>query len=217
METSPVVKLTFFGEPRTKKNSAQLFGRGARPVILPSREYLDWLDLQLAEKAMIKEDLGDFIPIQGPVVIELRVFRKRNSGDLTGFVEAVQDAIQSDVWQCGRDTYKMVEAFKRNKKTGAKIPVLVKRFDCHKKFVSDDPIRICPNCKYPKMRQSRKGLGIVVDDSQIVEAHLFNDIDKKNPRIEFAISKVLSRKLGFFDLPAEEEEEEEEEDDADEA
>ncbi len=186
----PTVKLILFGAGQTKKNRPQLFGKGTGPIIIPSQDYLDWLDLQLEEKALLKQDLGDAIPLRGPVSLYMTVFRKQDAGDLFGFADAVADAIQSDSWQCQRLTYRTVIKFQKNKKTSVKLPVESKEFDCHKKFVGDEAVLVCPVCGFLKMKRSRKGLGIIVDDKQIVESHLKLDIDRQNPRIELSIVTI---------------------------
>jgi hypothetical protein len=197
------MRLTLAGEPRGKKDRPQLFATGGKPRMIPNQEYTDWLEAQLAEKHLIKQDLGDSIPLRGAVVIEIHVYRKANTGDLSNFVDAVGDAIQSDVWQCQNPKFAMVETKQTNKRTKVVITTKSKKSECRKKVVSDAPVLRCPTCNWPVMRRSRKGLGIIEDDRQIQEGHTFLHIDKANPRIEIELALIPKAQSSLFEAPAE--------------
>ena len=176
--------------PATKKNSPQIFGRGrgARAIVLPSAPYLAWFKDILQDKATLKAALGDLIPFTVPVSISAAIYRKKNVGDFTGFTDAIGDALQSDVWQCGRATSRPVTVRTKNSRTGIVVERQGRKSDCKKKFISDERIQICPVCKYQGMNKKRQGLGIITDDRLIAHwdgTRLY--VDANNPRIELDI------------------------------
>ena len=95
----------------------------------------------------------------------------------------------------------------KNKRTGVVIITKSKKSACRKKIVSDTAILLCPHCGC-KMKKQRKGLGIILDDSQI-QRHANNvlDIDKANPRIEVEIRKIAAPQPSLFEEPIEDEDE----------
>ena len=179
--------------PRTKKNSAQVFGqgKGMRAVMLPNPAYVEWFEDILTYKAEIKKLFGDTIPIAGPVKMSMIVYREAETGDLGGYFDAVADALQVDVWQCQNPSFEMVETKTRNKKTGVMVPKMSRKSDCAKKIASDVPFAVCPLCR-STMKRKRQGLGLIVDDRQIVEGMEPFKLakDKLNPRIEIILETL---------------------------
>ena len=96
------------GAPRSKKNSPRVFNngpmcrtcgkRGGFPKVLPSLAYEEWEAAALRECLVIAPKLraaGVDLPIVHPVGIEALIYRDRNVGDLSNFLEAVGDMLQA--------------------------------------------------------------------------------------------------------------------------
>lgn len=164
-----VYRITLAGSPpRTKKNSPQIirFGKTARPVLVPSEAYLAWFRDVLTLKTSIHSQL-DCLPIAEPVSIAAAIYRDAERGDWTGYVDAIADAIQTDVWQCQADKCKA-------KTISLRVPVA------------------CPQCgERLRIKHTRKGLAIILDDSQIVHwdgTRLLTDPTR--PRVELTITTI---------------------------
>lgn len=96
------------GIPRTKKTSNRVVNigpmcrtcgkRGGFPKVLPSLAYEEWLSAAQGQLNVIKERLvawGAVLPIEAPVGIEAHIYRDRNVGDLSNFLEAIGDMLQA--------------------------------------------------------------------------------------------------------------------------
>lgn len=100
------------GAPRTKKNSPRIVTiprKGALrchtcghmtgfPRILPSEAYEEWESAALRECLVIRPVLtaaGFTLPITSPIGIEALIYRDRNVGDLSNYLEAVADMLQA--------------------------------------------------------------------------------------------------------------------------
>lgn len=97
------------GAPRTKKNSQRIItipAKGAHrchacghlkgfPKVLPSEAYEAWEAAALREIMTIKPRLGIDLPITGPVSVEALIYRERDVGDLSNYLEAVADMLQA--------------------------------------------------------------------------------------------------------------------------
>lgn len=96
------------GAPRSKKNSPRVVNigpmcrtcgkRGGFPKVLPSLAYEEWEAAALRECMMIKPKLiaaGIELPILHPVGVEALIYRDRNVGDLSNFLEAIGDMLQA--------------------------------------------------------------------------------------------------------------------------
>lgn len=94
------LKVTLFGAPRTLKTSPVIVRHVNRPVLLPSEAYREWLKVQLWSKMALRSSLGNRVPVTEPCSINAQVYRESNTGDWTGFVQAIADAIQAEVWTC---------------------------------------------------------------------------------------------------------------------
>lgn len=94
--------------PRTKKNSQRIVSmgkqcrvcgkRGGFPKVLPSLAYEEWLESALVQCHGIRQALtnwGAVLPIEAPVGIEAHIYRDRNVGDLSNFLEAIGDMLQA--------------------------------------------------------------------------------------------------------------------------
>lgn len=172
------INLTLPSPPRTKKAHPQLIM--GRAVVLPSEQYTAWLKSQLQWKAELKAALASAIPITTPVSITALIYREARTGDWTGYVDAIADALQSDVWQCQRPEQGS------NK--------------CRKKMVTDQAPTRCLHCGWPMPKRTRKGLGIISDDKLIQHwdgTRLL--VDKANPRVELAISVIPTEQPALFE------------------
>lgn len=180
--------------PRCKKNNPQIFGqgKGMRAIMLPSEAFTEWFNDILTYKPAIKDLFGPKIPIEGPVSLSAIFYREAEQGDIFGYLDAVADAIQVDVWQCTNPKFKMVEVKSKDKKTGISTSRMSQKSDCAKRFPSDVPIARCPNCDWAPMKRHRRGLGIIIDDKQIVQLENCEvRKDKVNPRIELVLTTIL--------------------------
>jgi Holliday junction resolvase RusA-like endonuclease len=97
------------GAPRTKKTHSRIISipiKGKHrchacghmpgfPKILPSEAYEAWEAAALREMMTIKPRLGIELPITGPVGVEALIYRDRNVGDLSNYLEAVADMLQA--------------------------------------------------------------------------------------------------------------------------
>jgi Holliday junction resolvase RusA-like endonuclease len=97
------------GPPRTKKNSGRIVvipTKGSRrchacghmsgfPKILPSEAYEAWEVGAIRELMEIKPRLGVELPITAPVSIEALIYRKRDTGDIVGYLQAIGDMLQA--------------------------------------------------------------------------------------------------------------------------
>jgi hypothetical protein len=182
------------GRPVTKKTSNQLVhipgkrtedfhicpackqevGRGRGfDKILPSKAFQEWLDAACLQGPTIRYALtnaGARLPIVDPVSMKIRVYRQTAVGDICGFLQSVCDAIQAPMYSfpCPK---------------------------CHKKTLSADVRGVkCSECgaALHQGKQSRQGLGIIMDDAQIKStdgSRLL--IDRDNPRVEITIEEFL--------------------------
>lgn len=187
-------KFTILSAPRTKKTSAQIFhipgkrgdnfhvcpackqevGRNRGfDKIMPSKAFEEWMKSACLQGASIRHALitaGIQLPIKEPVAMKLTVFRAAASGDICGFLQSACDAIQSPMYS---------------------FPCTA----CKKKTQSADHRGVkCTECgrQLTLGKQSREGIGIILDDVQIKStdgSRLL--IDKVNPRIEITISEFL--------------------------
>jgi Holliday junction resolvase RusA-like endonuclease len=95
------------GPPRTKKTSNRIVSigpmcrtcgkRGGFPKVLPSEAYEAWESSALRECVPIKIALraaGIDLPIVHPISVEALIYRERNVGDLSNYLEAVADMLQ---------------------------------------------------------------------------------------------------------------------------
>lgn len=173
----PVYRITLAGSaPRTKKNHATIvrMGKFERPALIPSEPFQAWFKDILTLKPSIHAQL-EGLPITDPVSVQALVYRDANVGDWTGYVDAIADAIQTDVWQCQRDGC-------RSKTTARRVPVA------------------CPKCgERLRIKHARKGLAIILDDSQIVHwdgTRLLKD--SVRPRVELTITTIADEQKGLF-------------------
>lgn len=68
------------------------------PKVLPSLAYEQWEAAALREMLTIRPKLcaaGFQFPILGPVAVEAIIYRERNTGDLSNYLEAVGDFLQA--------------------------------------------------------------------------------------------------------------------------
>lgn len=153
-----IISITIPGAPRTKKTSQRIvrFGKNREHIrVLPSEEYEAWFARTLLYKGRIRRELREApLPLSGPIHVQAVFYRERAAGDLTGFMQAIADALQ-------------VEKFRRNKK-GQLVKV-------------------------------RDGLGIIQDDSQIVNWDGTRaEKDPERPRIEVTIAPLGAEQEGLF-------------------
>lgn len=199
------IQAVILGPPRTKKNSATIVhipgkrgedfhkcekcgqevgrGRGFNKL-LPSDSFQEWLKEACLQGPKIRFDLqkaGVKLPISVPVSVKMLIYRQRDTGDIFGFYDAVADGLQAPMY-----------AF----------PCAA----CKKKTLSADHRGVkCSECgvQLHLGKQSREGMGIILDDSQIKStdgSRLL--IDKVNPRVEIEISDFLEVPVqaeGLFD------------------
>jgi hypothetical protein len=142
--------------------------------VQPSDAYKAWFDEMLLYRGRIQsllKERGVKLPVADPVLVRMGIYRDRNSGDLFGFAQAVADAIQAELWKCGY---------------------------CNKRTAI---LANCPHCKgsIAGMSQARKGLGLILDDKQIVrdESELF--LDPKRPRVEITIETLSAPQPTLFE------------------
>jgi hypothetical protein len=173
------LRITLAGSPpRTKKNHATIvrMGKHQRPALIPSEAYQQWFKDVLTLKPVIQAQLAGKLPIEGPVSIAAAVYRDAERGDWTGYVDAIADAIQTSTWQCPESACK------------SKVTLPLK------------PMR-CPTCGrgFMAAKETRKGLGLILDDSQIVHwdgTRLLKD--SARPRVELTITIIPDPQKGLF-------------------
>ena len=164
------------GPPRTKKTSLRVVtipGRnGARGFtkILPSEAFEEWLQCALLQGGQIRYELqrlGYKLPIASPVSISAQFFRQADTGDTTGFYQSLADALHAPQY----------------------------RFKCTCGAPGQNSYTLQPiNCRSCTRlilhgKESRKGLGIIRDDSQISHwdgSRLF--VDRHRPRVEVTLT-----------------------------
>jgi hypothetical protein len=161
--------------PRTKKNSPMIVRGMKHPVLLPSQAYTDWLRDILKSRQAIHEALvaqGATLPIRDTVSVRAIISRDRNVGDWLGFMQAVGDALQCSIYRCQRAI-------------------------CGMKFYAAPVGKVC-GCGSP-VKQTRKGLGVIVDDKQIAFfAGVPLELDRVNPRVEIELAVLESPQASLF-------------------
>ncbi len=95
------------GSPRTKKTSQRIVqikakgdGRGFTKI-LPSEAHEQWFKAAMLQAPFIRMALksaGFELPIAAPVNVCAIFYLERNSGDLTGFMQALADYLQEPRW-----------------------------------------------------------------------------------------------------------------------
>lgn len=158
--------------PRTKKNSPVIVRGLKQPILLPSEAYREWLAAILPLKASIRASIPG-LPIVGDVAVQALFYRDRQTGDCTGYYEALADAIQSDVWACGK---------------------------CKSRTPSDRTPGCCSKCgERFDLKLKARGLGIIQNDRQIQHwdgSRLL--VDSARPRIELVITTIDPPQKGLF-------------------
>ena len=171
------IAITLPGPPRTKKTHGRIVKvKSGRQFVLPSESYEAWLKSMLSYGPQIRAELagqGVTLPISGPVSIEMTVYRQFTSGDLAGFIAAVHDAIQEPEYLC----------------SGCKHKVLQSRLLAH--------TAVC-GAHLPK--QTRKGMGLIEDDRDIMHGNEALRTDKANPRVELIIRPLREIRQGEFEF-----------------
>lgn len=161
--------------PRTKKNSPRMIPHLRFPKLLPSEAYVAWLDGLARGAAALSAALkaeGVELPISDWVGIRAHVYRDRAVGDLTGFLDAIGDAIQVSQWQCS---------------------------ECRQKFDYEPTVLTHRHAGRIKFKKSRDGLGLILNDSQIRDwdgSRLLKDAAR--PRVELEISVYGAAQKGLF-------------------
>lgn len=84
--------LTIFTPPRTKKNHGQLVTlKNGRQMMLPSKAYVAF---EKEVVKFVKEHFPDFKPINEPINFKCLFYKDKNyKADLTGYLQAIQDAL----------------------------------------------------------------------------------------------------------------------------
>lgn len=146
----------------------------------PSEGFEEWFNLIYPTRFQIQSELaalGVKLPILEPVAISALIYREADRGDWTGYVDAIADAIQAELWQCQL---------------------------CRKKTMV---LAGCPSCRasIAAMRHARKGLGIIGDDRQIEHwdgTRLMKDSTR--PRIELTVRTLAAPQASLFERQEEE-------------
>jgi Holliday junction resolvase RusA-like endonuclease len=106
------VRLIIMGRPRTKKTSANVAvnRKTGRRFPVASKYTKDWTSL--AQRQMRLQYTGPLLT--GPVIVNYRIYRGANMGDLGGFEAAIDDAMEGCVYKndkqiIGRATLKLVD------------------------------------------------------------------------------------------------------------
>lgn len=175
-------------KPTTKKTSSRITGLGKpchacgkRKIqrVMPSEQFEAFESAVLDEGAVIVPALrakGASLPIMEPVHVRAMFYRDANRGDWSGFVQALADVLQGERYTVA------CPKCERGRKIGFEI-VETGRFDLE-----------CLGCGHQwtgnatQAKLSRRGLGIIGDDSQIVHwdgTRLL--IDRERPRIEVEV------------------------------
>lgn len=143
--------------------------------IHPSDAYQTWFDTLYLHRTSIQSALttkGARLPILDEISIEAHFYRDVDRGDALGYEQALADAMQADQWKCG---------------------------NCKKKTII---LANCPHCRgsIAAMTHSRKGLGIIGDDAQVVHwdgSRLHKDAAR--PRIEVVIRTLTAPQASLFE------------------
>lgn len=173
------IKLVSYGDggvipPRTKKNSPQIIPKIKHPVLVPSKAFTEWAKGVIRSAGTIQRQIeaaGIKLPIATPVAIKALVYRDRNVGDWSGFIDAIGDVLQTPLWRCTAPVRS--DRSKQPKKCGQTFRVPPLLWGTH------------PHREGKKVRD---GLGIITDDSLIQHwdgSRLLKDANK--PRVELSI------------------------------
>jgi predicted Zn finger-like uncharacterized protein len=180
---------TLLVPPRTKKTHNRLisFGRpcakcGRKPhqKVAPSEAFEEMEASALALTSAVRDWAGTCgvqLPITGPVSVKAIFHRDRNTGDVTGYENALADIIQEGQFalECPKcQTGRRIAASKLQQ-------------------AADGPVE-CKSCghKWRAMvsaaKQARRGMGIIGDDRQIIHWDGTRlAVDSARPRIEVLI------------------------------
>ena len=171
------IAVTLPGPPRTKKTHGRIVRvKSGRQFVLPSESYEAWLKAMLSYAPKIRAELaeqGVALPICGPISLEMTVYRRAESGDLAGFIAAVHDGIQVDEYLCN---------------------------GCRKKFLRNRSAAHISVCGSHVAKQTRKGMGLIEDDRDIMHGNEALRTDKANPRVELIIRPMREIRQGEFDF-----------------
>lgn len=103
------MKLVILGPPRTKKNSLRRIKRGKRVFTVGSEAHKAWEDSAVAQllrafrpgatrttgvdhrRGIVTIGTG---PIVTPLAVRALVYRKKNCGDLVGYLQSIGDALE---------------------------------------------------------------------------------------------------------------------------
>lgn len=90
-----MIEFTIWGQPTSKKNSAQLTNTRGRGRILPSKEYTRWLkEADRQFRIIITGATG--LPIMGPVSVKVLAYRHTHRKiDLPNIISAVADMLEA--------------------------------------------------------------------------------------------------------------------------
>src|SRR5262245_30597687 len=83
-------RLSIFGPPRTKKNSARIVRAGQRMRILPSVAHQAWAKSAVEQL----QHAWRLPPLDAPVSVAATVYRERGVGDLVNYLQAIADALE---------------------------------------------------------------------------------------------------------------------------
>jgi Holliday junction resolvase RusA-like endonuclease len=95
------LRFTIVGAPRTKKNSGKIIqvrvsGGGTRPMFLPSDAWAEYEAIVKPElQRMIRQDVGDYVPINYKVRVEALFYRAADIGDWCGYAQGLGDLLQA--------------------------------------------------------------------------------------------------------------------------
>jgi hypothetical protein len=186
-------------KPVTKKTSNRIAGLGKpchacgkRKIqrVMPSEQFEAFESAVLDEGAVIIPALrskGASLPITGPVHVRALFYRDADRGDVCGFQQALGDVLQGERYTVACPNCQ------RGRKIGIEV-VQTGRFDLE-----------CLGCGHgwtanaTQAKLSRRGLGIIADDSQIVHwdgTRLM--IDRERPRIEVEVIVIEQAQMGIF-------------------
>lgn len=185
------LRFTLLARPTTKKTSNKILGFGRAcghcgkrqfQKVGPAEQFEEFeksalmLGLQLLPKLRAA---GAQLPITDPVHVKAQFYRSANTGDVCGFCQALADVLQGE-----RYTFECPNC-KRGRKVGLEV-------------VQAGQFRLeCLGCGHKwtgnaaQAKLSRKGLGIIADDEQVVHwdgTRLY--VDKVRPRIEVEINVI---------------------------
>lgn len=99
---------SILGPPRTKKthNRIARFGKDRQfTKILPSKEHELWHKLAMQQAPLIRAQLirdGIHLPISEAVGVKALFYREANTGDLTGYMQALGDFLQESRQRKGK-------------------------------------------------------------------------------------------------------------------